>query len=222
MVLTNTIVKSNVNMKIEKGERRSGTERKTAILNTATDLFLEQGYDRTSLEQIIKRTGGSRRVIYQEFGNKEGLLGAIVEAMIEELLDQFSVLSMPEQDPEKSLVETGTAFVKALISPRILAAFRLLIAEVTRFPNLGTTFFETGPERAYQRMSQYLRQQVAEGYFQIENPEITGRQLIEMMKGDLHLRALLCPDNLPTEAEIENHVRCAVHTFLQGVLKASE
>lgn len=204
-------------MKIESIDHHSGNQRRAAILEAATDLFLEQGYDRTSLEQIIERAGGSRRAIYQQFGNKEGLFIAVIEAIIEHLLDRLSVLTWQDRSPEQTLIQAGTALVRALTSSKMLAVFRMLITEVTRFPDLGRTFFRKGPERAYQQMSQYLQQQARSGYLQIDHPDVAARQLIEMMKGDLHLRAMFCPEDIPTDAEIETHVQLAVQTFLKGV-----
>jgi hypothetical protein len=43
------------------------------------------------------------------------------------------------------------------------------------------------------------------------------RQLVEMMKGDLHLRGLLCPAYRPEPAEVDAQVRLAVRTFLYGI-----
>lgn len=51
--------------------------RQSAILDAAESLFLEQGYDRTSLAEIVKRSGGSLATLYELFGNKQGLLHAI-------------------------------------------------------------------------------------------------------------------------------------------------
>lgn len=53
---------------------RRGTQRRQAILSAATDLFMEHGFEGTSLDMVIERAGGSRRSIYQYFDNKEGLL----------------------------------------------------------------------------------------------------------------------------------------------------
>lgn len=198
-------------------QQRSRDQRREAILKAATDLFLEQGYDRTSLEQIIERAGGSRRTIYQHFGNKEGLFVAVVEAILEHLLERLSMLNWQQNPPEEALVEAGTAFVKALTAPETLATFRMLLTEITRFPHLGETFFRNGPERAYQQVSEYLQQQTQAGCFQVYDPDLTARQLLEMMKGDLQLRALLCPENLPTKEEIEVQVRFAVQRFLKSV-----
>src|SRR3546814_11941406 len=59
-------------------DRSSPRERRqSAILDAAESLFLEQGYERTSLAEIVKRSGGSLATLYELFGNKQGLLRAI-------------------------------------------------------------------------------------------------------------------------------------------------
>ena len=52
------------------------------ILHAAKTLFLEHGYENTSLEMIINESGGSRRNIYSEFGNKEKLLLAVISQQV--------------------------------------------------------------------------------------------------------------------------------------------
>ena len=49
------------------------------MIEAAESLFLEQGYDTTSLAAIVKRSGGSLATLYELFGNKQGLLRAIIE-----------------------------------------------------------------------------------------------------------------------------------------------
>ena len=51
--------------------------RHVAILVAAEALFIEQGYERTSLAEIVRRSGGSLATLYDLFGNKQGLLHAI-------------------------------------------------------------------------------------------------------------------------------------------------
>ena len=46
------------------------SERGLMILNSAQELFFNKGFDETSLEMIINKAGGSRRSIYNEFGDK--------------------------------------------------------------------------------------------------------------------------------------------------------
>ena len=53
---------------------RASTEKKrTRIIEVATELFIEQGYKDTSLDQIVAICGGSKQTLYRYFSNKEGL-----------------------------------------------------------------------------------------------------------------------------------------------------
>ena len=58
---------------------KRGHERCVALLVSATDLFLERGYDAVSLDDIVQHAGGSKASIYKYFGNKEGLFKAICD-----------------------------------------------------------------------------------------------------------------------------------------------
>ena len=52
--------------------------RRRAIIEAARSLFVEQGYERTTLSEIVDRAGGSLATVYKLFGNKDGLLEAAV------------------------------------------------------------------------------------------------------------------------------------------------
>src|SRR3546814_8686691 len=67
-------------------DRSSPRERRqSAILDAAESLFLEQGYERTSLAEIVKRSGGSLATLYELFVNKQGLLRAIATRWCDEV-----------------------------------------------------------------------------------------------------------------------------------------
>ena len=59
-------------------QTKRGHER-VALLVSATELFLEHGYDAVSLDDIVQHAGGSKASIYKYFGNKEGLFKAICD-----------------------------------------------------------------------------------------------------------------------------------------------
>ncbi|MEO1207543.1 MAG: TetR/AcrR family transcriptional regulator [Pseudomonadota bacterium] len=193
-----------------------GDDRREAILEAATELFLKHGYEGTSLDMVIARAGGSRRTVYERFGNKEGLFAAVVEDMLDKLLAKLSQLDWAEGAPQEVLTRIGTAFIRALVAPRAVALFRIVIGEVSRFPKLGTSMFERGPERAYAQVGKYISAQVDGGTFKPVDPDLAARQLLEMIKGDMHLRALLGARRAPSGKEIERHVSSAVATFLNG------
>ncbi|HEE5471130.1 TPA: helix-turn-helix transcriptional regulator [Acinetobacter baumannii] len=58
----------------EKPQTRRGIERRLALLLSATELFLEKGYDAVSLDDIVNHAGGSKTSIYKYFGIKMAYL----------------------------------------------------------------------------------------------------------------------------------------------------
>jgi len=195
-----------------------GDLRARAMLEAATDLFIAKGYAATSLDEVIERAGGSRRTLYARFGNKEGLFAAVVHALIEGILSEMGELAADGRNPEEGLVAAGTAFLDALLAPRVVAAFRIVIAEIPHFPELGAAFFEAGPETTYRRVAAYLDGHVARGTLAIADTDEAARQLVEMLKGDLHVRALLAAGARPDRDALEARVRRAVRIFLYGVV----
>src|SRR3569623_3529210 len=65
--------------------RCSPDVRRKAILAAAQKVFLERGYANASIDAVVELAGGSKATVYQQFGYKEGLLGALVAEGAEEL-----------------------------------------------------------------------------------------------------------------------------------------
>jgi len=52
------------------------------ILDTALDLFIEQGYDKTSLREIAERVGVTKAALYYHFASKEQIFRTLVEPLL--------------------------------------------------------------------------------------------------------------------------------------------
>src|SRR5581483_6698346 len=69
-------------------------ERRQAIIATAWKAFRENGFERTSMNEISERLGGSKATLYGYFQSKEQLFAAALEQMIGESAEKaFSRLS---------------------------------------------------------------------------------------------------------------------------------
>ena len=55
--------------------------RRRHLLELATELFSERGFEAASMDGFAQRAGVSKPVIYDQFGSKEGLVVAVVDAM---------------------------------------------------------------------------------------------------------------------------------------------
>ncbi len=80
----------------EKPQTRRGIERRLALLLSATELFLEKGYDAVSLDDIVNHAGGSKTSIYKYFGNKDGLFTAICDYRREMFFKDICIAFQPE------------------------------------------------------------------------------------------------------------------------------
>lgn len=136
---------------------------------------------------------------------------------MERILTRLALPRKRIDRPEETLAQLGTAFVSALTDARTIALFRITIAEASRFPELGAALYAQGPERAYRLMARHLTELNDKGVIVVTDADAAARQLLEMMKGELQLKALLAPGALPDEAAIAGQVRRAVDTFLDGV-----
>lgn len=193
-----------------------GDQRRRAIVEAATAIFLESGFAGTTLDKIIERSGGSRRTLYEHFGNKEGLFSAVLCRCCERVLESVNELDLYAMPPRDALTLIGERVLRSLTEPNAVAVYRAVVSEVSRFPEIGDIFYKHGPMVGYGRLADYLRHQASIGALKVRDPEIGARQFIEMVKSDLHLRCIFYPGFVPDDAAIRHHVSEAVETFLNG------
>ncbi|OFC69380.1 TetR/AcrR family transcriptional regulator [Alteromonas confluentis] len=196
--------------------REKGLQRRNKILDAAEASFIENGYEATSLQEIMSKAGGSLATLYRMFGNKEGLFKAIIERATENLSDSLLPLDADNPEPEKVLNALGIAFINVLTSPYVGAIHRLLISESARYPQLREIFMQTAPERNLRRVEDYLRKLNQRGYLEINDCKIAAEQLVSLFKGTMHLRSVLGEEVILSEDEKAHYVESAVSMFLNG------
>ena len=59
------------------GPERDASSTRERILDIALDLFIEQGFDKTSLRQIAEKLGFSKAALYYHFASKDDILMAL-------------------------------------------------------------------------------------------------------------------------------------------------
>jgi len=186
------------------------------ILAAAKDLFLQHGYDKTSLEMIISVAGGSRRSIYDEFGNKQGLLMAVIHQQVSIQTDTIASIKTTNLTPRDALKEMCFRFTKSLVSEYTVSLFRLAVQVIPKVPEIGALIYERGPLKGLQPLTDYLMQLDKEGILVIDDSCYATSMLMDMVKGRLHLKALLLPNQQISETEIQQHIDKAVDLFFKA------
>jgi AcrR family transcriptional regulator len=86
--------------------------RERQLLEIAEQLFGERGYAGTSMDELAKRAGVSKPVVYEIFASKDGLYRACVQANADELAQVVAAAVLPEETPEAKLRAGAIAFFR--------------------------------------------------------------------------------------------------------------
>jgi hypothetical protein len=89
-----------------------------------------------------------------------------------------------------------------------------VVAIADRMPEIGRTFYETGPAVGIAKLAAYLEAQIEAGVLKIDDCEIAASQFLESCKSTLVLPVLFNFRDAPPRQRIEYVVGIAVRTFL--------
>jgi AcrR family transcriptional regulator len=196
---------------------RRGEERCERVRAVATELFLANGYDGVSLDDIIAQSGGSKTNIYSHFGGKEGLFIGAVEGLCDEVNASIEAVDVTGASLEEGLRKLGRALLEVVLGERHLALYRLVIGQSGRFPCLGHAWTTHGPDATRQILAQFLaghRQRLDD-----LPPEEAAILFHNMLTWDRLNRAVFGLGTEPCRAGIAKHVDETIALFVQGFVR---
>lgn len=198
-------------------ERRSVRKRR-AILDAATSVFLANGYLGTSMDEIASVARVSKQTVYKHFVDKESLFVEIVTATVDEISDPVheEVVRVADTgDVEADLRDLAQRQLKRVMQPHLLRLRRLVIGEASRFPELGSTFYERGVDRTVAALATTFERLAARGLLQIHDPAVAAAQFNWLiMSAPINRAMLLGDDEPPAPEELQRHADNGVRTFL--------
>jgi len=184
------------------------------IIDGARAVFLGQGFDAASMNDIARAAGVSKGTLYVYFANKEELFEAIVEEECDAQAEGIFDLNPNDHDVEAVLTRLGVGYVKFLCRPEKASAIRTVIAIADRMPEVGRRFYESGPAAGIARLAAYLVAQGEAGVLTVADYEIAAAQFMESCQAMLFRPMVFNFAPAPTQEQVERGVRIAVSTFL--------
>lgn len=184
-----------------------------AIIAAATQLFLERGYDRTSLAQVAQRAGVSKATLFKQFPTKAELFEAAVLAAGDVPPDQHAVEPSPE-DFYSGLVDLGLAYAELLGRPQTLDLIRTHIAESPRFPELLERDFPFGNLAVLSALGRFLRGAHDVGTAKVEDPDMASMQFAGMISSVVFWPRLVHGNWSISEDEVRRVVEEAARTIV--------
>jgi TetR/AcrR family transcriptional repressor of mexJK operon len=197
--------------------RPKDVQKEEAILAAAVALFLQKGYQQTTMADVARQAKVSKQTVYSHFGSKEALLEQMIRSQVEQY---FLRLPLPEEDSFIAHLEAlALGFLHLILDPETLAMQRLIIAEAKNQPELGQLFYDNGPRPVIEKMCALLEAQCEQLPAMQESAE-AAMDFFNLIKGGEHFFQLIGVTNSPflTTTCVNNetaYVKRAVEKFLR-------
>lgn len=184
------------------------------VLDGAREIFLRDGFEGASVDDIARAAGVSKATLYSYFPDKRLLFMEVASAQCERQADEALMTLDLTRPPEVVLKQVGHTFLSFIFSDMGQRIFRVCVAESERFPELGRKFYQSGPMKMRNALVGYLRAAMLRGEVQIDDMELAADQFGEMCKADLWPKLIFGLRDSFTEDEIARIVDGAVATFM--------
>ncbi|MCA3263246.1 MAG: TetR/AcrR family transcriptional regulator [Telmatospirillum sp.] len=195
--------------------KRGRRPKRSEVLDAAVEEILEKGYAAATLAMIAERANVSTATVFKHFRTKAEIFGAIMRRVWgneEESLPP----ELEPGNPRAGLTAIGHDYAATVTDPKIRALFRVMIAEVPRFPELGQELYEKGKRPYLDRLRTYLEAEVAAGTLAIADLDLAVRQFLGMINDVIFWPHMLVVDLAETTADIDRVVDGAVETMIRA------
>jgi AcrR family transcriptional regulator len=208
---------------VANGARRGGRPTKEearqlghAARDAALRLFLDNGYEATSMDAIAAEAGTTKATLYARFGSKEAIFRSVVEWATARNDWPEPEPDLPDPaDLEGALREIARAAVRRGTHPAMLSLMRIAVAEADRFPDLARHPYSASPWPREQVVADLLERHAAEGAIVLP---ADARVLAELFLGMVCTPVLLASFGSRRDPRAqEDHTEAAVQLFLRGL-----
>jgi AcrR family transcriptional regulator len=196
------------------GAARLSDEKMRQILDGARRVFLADGFDGASMNDIARTAGVSKGTLYVYFQSKDSLFEALIREEHRRTAERLSMFDENEPDVGLVLNRFGNALMTSMLKPEHIALVRTVIAAAAKFPAIGRAFFEAGPQFGADRLAAYFARQVEAGTLLIDDIHLAAFQFLESIQGGHLKRMLFCVGEPASQDSVEMAVARGVEMFM--------
>ncbi len=217
---TNIVAKKQPAKPRQRRPRRPSLSNE-AFLDKALDLFLEQGFERTSIDAITAAAGIAKRTVYSRYGDKESLFKAALQRAIEEWIVPVERLRQAERDSlEKSLLSIAQILVDNILTPAGLRLMRLTNAVSGQMPEIGAFNVRQGTEPTIAYLADLFRRHLGKKDGSYPEAEDAAEAFLYLVVGG--------PANaaawgvVTDKVTVDQRTRYSVRLLLHGLMASSQ
>lgn len=189
-----------------------------AIREAAASLFLEKGYQATSMDEVAAAAQVSKQTIYTHFANKEELFADLVlgnAERVEEFVSAMARTVADADDLDSGIRQLARVYIRLVMRPEVLRLRRLVLGEVGRFPDLARTYYERVPGRVIDALTTLFTELAHQGRLRLEDPALAAQHFASLTLGIPLDRGMFYPiGETVRDTDLDRMADAAARVFL--------
>lgn len=207
--------------------RDAAIERDQRLIEVATRLFLERGFDATSIDAVAEAARVSKPTVYGQYGDKRGLFTAVLRREIARWLAPLAAAAAEMQidggcdgssagSAEEWLIDLGRQLLVLNCSADSIAFSRILTAQAINFPEVAKLAVDEGWSKAVSTTADFFQHLVDKGALDLEDTAIAAETFLNMVVGHTHRMATF---GIPIDMKAaETRMEVSIRLFLAGAV----
>lgn len=161
--------------------RKDSQRKRLSIIEVASTMFLELGYEKASMNILAQRTGASKSTLYKHFQSKEALFIAVIDEAMQEHLSAIDNPDFSKMDIQCGLHSIAMTGLGILSSKKHVSLCRIVYSEAERIPSVGKIYHEHGPQLGIAGVAKYLKSMTRAGKIKCKNPDLAAEYFWGML-----------------------------------------
>ena len=187
--------------------QRRKEDRPQEITEAAFGAFAENGFTATKVEDVARRAGVSKGLLYVYFKTKEELFKAVIRSVVTPRLDQLTrTLDSSDLSAEAFIRGPVLEFMKRVPGSPVSVVIRLMISEAPKHPDLVDYYWENVASRGLGALRQLLERGVANGEFRHSAVNELPQLFVAPVMMSIVWGIVFANRSLDTDKLIETHV----------------
>ncbi|MEQ9245986.1 MAG: TetR/AcrR family transcriptional regulator, partial [Nitratireductor sp.] len=147
-------------------------ENRAKLVTAARRAFAEKGYAAASMDELTAEVGLTRGALYHNFGDKRGLLAAVVNQIDAEMAARAQAIAARADDDWAGLLAEGAAYIEMALDPEVQ---RIVLLDGPAF--LGDPSQWPSQNSCLQATTQSVQRLIAQGVLKPVDAEAAARLL---------------------------------------------
>lgn len=208
-----------------QGPRRrrqhGGRDRRAQILEAAARVFLRDGFARGSVDTIAAEANVAKQTLYNHFGDRDALIGCVVELAMDPLAAQFqtvleeTIAAHGGTDLRAQFVDFGRRWVRLMLCDETAALRWRVLADAPLEESLHTALRGIDQEASIRDVAARLTVLHQGGHLSVDDADVAARQLRALLIGEAQLASMLGQVELD-DAAIDAIVERGIGMFIRA------